>query len=61
MSWESGVMRLSTELNAERPNVFPPCKRTSRSSSLKSDIAAGKSDIAVYRGASSCAASAFIS
>ena len=54
-------MRLSTELNAERPNVFPPCKRTSRSSSLKSDIAAAKSDIAVYRGASSCAASAFIS
>lgn len=61
MLWESAVMRLSTGLIVERPDVFSQCKRTSRSSSLKSDIAAAKSDIAVYRGASSCATSAFIS
>ena len=53
MSWQSEVMRLSTGLNAERPDAFIPCKRTSKSSSLKNDIAAAK-DFG-YWGASSCA------
>ena len=42
MSWESGVMGLSTVLNAQRPDAFTPYKRTTESRSLKSDIAVAK-------------------
>ena len=52
MSWESGVMGLSTVLNAQRPDAFTPYKRTTESQTLKSDIAAAKGF--GYRGVLSC-------
>ena len=53
MSWESGVMGLSTVLDAQRPDAFTPYKKTTDSRYLKSDIAAAKGF--GYRGVLSCA------